>query len=506
MEIQWRPYQIDCFTNIYSDYKNNGIKELMVVEATGLGKRLQAVHISTKFKTSLFLAHNTELIEQAYDEFCNFHPKENVGIVKAERNEIDKPIVIASPQTLYNRLDSIPKDKFQLVQADECHKYLAKTYCACVRHFDHELRLGWTATPKRLDGLPMSHLFEKISFEYGIDKGIADKFLCELNGIRVKTEVELKNIGKSMGDFNIGELSSRVDIPERNQLLVDKYNEFAKGRQFVVFACTKVHAYHIQQKFKDAGINTEVLVSGDLTKTERKQITNKFKSGKLQGIINIDILTEGFDYNDVSCIIMARPTESLAKYVQAIGRGTRLKSPKVVAKHGNNCVILDIVDNSGKHSLINTYTLDKGKDIDDRIFVTKEKKEEFKEALREKQERLSKITGIGVKQDEAVNLVALPDITISKSPKMDEKATPAQIRFLIDLGVYDESCDYTKRLASEVISNMECNSFQLRKLHQWGYDISEGAKLQQYQKAKTKIENKTKFIIPEEEKRKVKYQ
>ena len=492
-EHDWRPYQIDSFNSIKNAY-NGGMKEQLVVQATGLGKRVQAVAVSRmkKFHKSLFLAHSEELINQAYADMCKAHNVMDVGIIKYPKFEIDKKIIVASPQSLRNHLQKVPKNLFDLVQIDEAHRYMAPTWLEVVRHFEYDLRLGWTATPHRLDGLSLGNLFQDISYEYNIDNGIRDGFLCELNAIRVKTQIELKGIKKTGGDFNNGELEERVDTPQRNTLIVNKYREYAEGRQTIAFCVSIKHAHRLAEKFEMFGYSVAVLTSKN-SKDERTKIINDFKTGKIQVLCNVMILTEGFDYSDVGCIIQARPTQSLTVFMQQIGRGTRLKSQQFVNQYGQNCIILDIIDNTGKHNVINTWELDRKKKAKDKTFVTTEKRDKLLEREAER-ERESKFV-VNSTKDKKINLLKLPKVEISGSPKMLEKATDAQVRFMVNIGVYQEGVEYTKALASEAISNAPAFSKDLRWLKDQGYDISEGATIGQYQKAKNNYDWKNRSKV-----------
>jgi superfamily II DNA or RNA helicase len=489
---EWRPYQKETYKAIANDYLKKKVTELMVVVATGGGKRSMAVQVSNvpifHNKPILFLAHNEELINQAVNDFEKCHGFINVGVIKGPRFEIDKKVVVASPQTLTNRLDRIDPDYFGLVLIDECHRYLSKTWLKAVRHFNHTLRIGWTATPHRLDGLSLSNLFEKISYEYNLDQAIRDGYLCELDAIKVQTHVELKGIHKSMGDFNQKELEEKVDTPQRNNLIAVKYKEYALGRQFVAFCVTKNHAHNLADKFKLHGLNVAVLTSDT---EDRNWIDKALREKKLDGVINVNILVEGWDYSEIGCVIDCSPTTSLTRYLQRIGRGTRLKSPEFVEKFGQNCIILDIIDNTGKHNVINTWELDRGKKASEKTFVTSEKREKLLEAEAARERKFK----ANIQKDTRINLLKLPKVEISGSPKMLDPATPAQIQFLKNLGIYDEEVEYTKALASEAISNNPAQAWQIRKLKAWGYDVSNGVSIGQFQRVKQKIEYDARFNV-----------
>ena len=495
-QYDWRYYQKKCFRNIRDAYLDDKITEQMVVQAGGTGKRAGAVEISNfssfRAKPSLFLAHREELIFQAVADFEKCHGFNNVGVIKGKRFEIDKRVVIASPQTLANRLHLIDPDHFGLVQADEVHNYMAKSFIKCIRHFNHKLFIGWTATPYRLDGLSLSNLVEKIVFEYNTDQAIRDGYLAELHGIRIKTNLELKGVHKQMGDFNQKQLEETVDIPARNNLIAAKYKEFADGRQFVAFGVTIKHCENLAYNFEKHGYKVAVVSAN--TKN-RKEIDQQFREKKLDGLVNVNIYTEGWDYSDVGAVINASPTMSLTRYLQRVFRGTRLKSPEYVQKFGQNCIILDAVDDSAKHNLINTWELDRGKKASEKLFVTSEQREKLQLAEDERAKR--KFTSVTDK-DTKVDLLKLPKVSISGSPKMLEPATEAQIRFMQSIGVYQEGVEYTKALASEAISNAPAYPKQMRWLKEKGYDVSGGATIGQYQKALQKYEWDNRSKVDEE--------
>lgn len=438
------------------------------------GKRMGAVNVAGKFRNNLFLAHSEELIAQAVKDFEKHYGFMNVGVVKGPRFEVDKQIVIASPQTMINRLDRINPQHFDLVQIDEAHRYLSRTFCKVVNHFTPRLRIGWTATPYRLDGLSLSNLFDDIVFEYNIDKGISDGFLCELDGIRIKTEIDISKVHKQAGDFSIGELSSIVDTPARNQLIVESYKKYADGRQAAGFCVDIQHCINLKQEFIKHGITCDILVSDESISPDRPGIDRRFRNKEITVLLNVQILTEGYDYNDIGAVLMIRPTQSLTFYMQAIGRGTRLKSPEFRTRFGlNDCKILDFVDNSGKHNLINTWTLDQGKDTKAKTFLSTEKRDKLFEIEDERARRNAKIIG-SVTKDSKINLLKLPLVKTYGGEWTKDYATEKQVEYLKKLGFWQEGVEYTKGMCSELITSAPAASWQIQKLAKWGYDVSGG--------------------------------
>lgn len=490
MNITWRPYQVECKKAIKERYKA-GITEQLIAQATGTGKRLQAVNLAKHFQRTLFVAHREELIMQAYYEIDQYWPMQ-VGIVKGKTFEIDKKIVVASVQTLCNRLHRIDPDTFDLVLVDEAHHYVSPTYLKSIRHFNHKLRTCWTATPKRLDGISLTNIAQEIVYQYRIEDGIREGWLAPLEAYQISTQTDLSKIKKVAGDFNQKQLSEAVDSELRNNLIVGKYLEYAKGVQAIAFCVDIDHAYNLRRVFRDNGINCDTVVSDTDRCPNRTDIVKLFTEGKIDVLTNVNILTEGFDYSDVGCAIMGRPTESETLYIQSIGRATRLKTSQYAEKYGHQkAIVLDFVDNSGKHSLVNTWELEKHKPIEDRMFLSDAHKEKL---IEEREKRIRTIeTKYG--KDRKINLLELPEVRVWDSEKMLEAATEKQLDWIKRMNMWQPDVEYTKAMASEVISAQPAQAWQLQFLAENGYDISQGATLGQYQRVKQSSERRNKFQI-----------
>jgi superfamily II DNA or RNA helicase len=244
------------------------------------------------------------------------------------------------------------------------------------------------------------------------------------------------------------------------------------------------------EAFRSREYNTEVIVSDTTVCPNRQELNHKFKNGQIQILINVDILTEGWDYPDLGCVGAARSTQSLAVYMQQIGRGTRLKSEKFINKHDkNNCIILDFVDNVGKHKLINCWELEKDKPIEERVLMSKEKKANL---LAVKQAREIELKS-RVLRDQNVDLLALPKVKYCTSWKMQEDATERQIELLQKLGVSQDGVKYTKLQASEAISEAPASERQVYMLRKNGYDTSNGVTIGQAQLAFEELISKGKI-------------
>ena len=443
------------------------------------------VHLSTKFNRTLFIVHEENLLQQAVEDFEKWHPM-NVGIVKASRNEMTSKVVVASIQTLQNRTANFDPKDFDLVVIDECHLYLSKLRIKTLKYFKPKLLIGLTATPTRLDGLSMDNLFDKIVFEYSMEQAIKEGYLAQIDAIRIKTHISLDSTHKSMGDFKIDELTNAVDTPERNKLVVDSYVKYGKGRQGLAFACETQHAIHLNQAFLEQGIRSAIVVSNKDVTEDKQEVVAKFKRRELDVLVNINILSTGFDYANCGILMMARPTQSLALYLQMLGRCDRLKDAEYVAKYGQVGCVLDFVDIFSKHTLVNTWSLDGNKPPEDKVFITDAKRKEQIDKIAEARKAYVQSAH---RTDLRVDLFKLPEVKVSNSYKMQEPATEKQIMFMKSLGVYDENNEYTKGQATEFISSAPAEDWKKRKLAKWGYD-STNATLGQYKLISEKMEPK----------------
>ncbi|WP_420795880.1 helicase-related protein [Ktedonobacter racemifer] len=201
-----------------------------------------------------------------------------------------------------------------------CHHVAAAGYQTVLDVLPWSFRLFVTATPDRLDGKPIVD-HEPIYSAYITDM-VREGFLTNILPILVRTKTDLDQIKTTGGDYNEHELEIAIDNPERNSRIVEAYQEYASGRPFLCFGVTVRHAHNICAAFNEAGISTGV-VSGDMDSEDRVKTLQAFETGKLQGICNVQVLTEGYDCLD-------RETEILTpqgwKGIGGIQKGTDVYS------------------------------------------------------------------------------------------------------------------------------------------------------------------------------------
>lgn len=446
------------------------------------------------FKRVLWLSFQEELITQTamafikekfYDKFYN-HVKSigfldyikqdglfalndfKLGCIKGDIFKPDANVVMGSVMTVARRLDRLPPDYFDCIICDEAHLFGSKSAVNTINHFTPKLLLGCTATATRSDGMMLGDIFDKITFEYGLDSGIKDKWSAELDAIKIKTTTSLDSIHTLGGDFNQKELSNQINTLSRNQQIVDSWKKYCGGRQTIAFCTNIQHAIDLAEQFKLNNINSVAVSSDEELTPLRSHNIEAFKQGKIDVITNVSILVAGFDHPDTGCAIMASPTKSLTKYLQAVGRAARLKSDNYVSKYGQKAIIIDVVDVTSRHNLVNAWELDKQKPIEDRTFLSQEKKDLL---ILDRIKRSAKLDHNRL-EDEFVNLLRLPQAKISNSIRMQEQATEAQLKWVESLGYDVNEINYTKEMCSKIIMDLPCTDKQLSWLKCKKYDCN----------------------------------
>lgn len=397
MAVELRDYQKEIVEKVVGLYKANSSGRAKFVWATGLGKTVgfsAIAHEIRKYSQTnvIIIAHREELLKQAAEKYQMIDPTAIIGQVGAGRHEWGAPVTVASIQTVSREehLKALKRFNYGLVIIDEVHHcHMHNEYGKVIRALPDAFIIGVTATDMRLDGRSNFEIFGAPIQEYGIIKGITNGHLCDLKAVALKTQTNLDQVKTSKNmdgekDFNVTQLENAIDTPVRNKRVVDGYLEHASGRRAICFGVTVKHAENLAKAFRDQGVAAEAL-SGETSTEERSRMYAALRSGKLLVLCSVQVLTEGFDEPLVSCIIMARPTQSTSLFLQCLGRGTRLAPGK------QDCLLLDLTDNVFNHRL-EPVTLSKalGKVVKDKESVTQALAREEKEKA-EKQAQVGKL-------------------------------------------------------------------------------------------------------------------
>ena len=323
-----RDYQTDICSRVQEAFVRH--RSVMVQMPTGTGKTVVLASIVSRWAKAnvLIVAHRRELIEQI---------KATIRRMRIEGRSIG----VESIQTISRRIGSLD-DMPSFVVIDEAHHALAKTYKRMWEAWPEAKFLGLTATPCRLNGKGFTDLFNVLVQSWDIPTFIKEKWLSTYDFVSIKADSHTQQLISSLkkrgadGDYQAKEMDAVLNKRPSIERLYKCVMEYAHHRKGFVYAINIDHARSIAEYYQSQGVSAVAIDSHTPVK-ERERLISSFRSGELQVLVNVDIFSEGFDCPDVEFIQLARPTLSLAKYLQMVGRGLRPSKGK------KNCMIIDNV-------------------------------------------------------------------------------------------------------------------------------------------------------------------
>ena len=336
-----RDYQIRNKQKIYNAWQN--YRSVMLQMPTGTGKTRLFVsivkdlfHWGVEHKSAvkiLILAHRKELIEQI-DETLGIKYNQAHGLITSGNAEQRKyPVQVGSVQTLNRRLDKWTDKDFDVIIVDEAHHIKAESYKKIIKQYPNAKILGVTATPYRLNGAGFRPEFDELITSDPVHHFIKRGYLSDYkyysidSSSNLQSEINTMKIDKLDGDYLDSEMMNVMDRVEIRAKIVNTYLKYAKGKKGIIYTINKQHNQHIKEQFIAAGVNAEVVTS-DTPKDLRDKIVAKFRNGDIDILCNVNIFSEGFDCPDIEFIQLARPTQSLAMFLQQVGRGLRPSANK----------------------------------------------------------------------------------------------------------------------------------------------------------------------------------
>lgn len=381
-----RGYQTD-FVNGALALWREGNRRIAGVMATGGGKTPTGMKIAKLSIDAglpvLWVAHRTELIDQAIDKATQVAPGVRIGRLQGRTKQHLAQLVVGSIQTASTpaSLALLKMRRWGLIVVDETHHVAADTYMRVLRELgaydaDGPLVLGLTATLDRGDGRALGQVFEGV-IEPRI--GLIDlirhpdgPYLVPPRGIRVRIDgLNLGAVRRVAGDFNQGALGAAMSASMAPQRIVDAWVEHAKGRPTIAFMPTVAVSIEQAEAFNAAGYSAAHL-DGTTADDVRAKVLADFAAGLYDVVCNVGLFTEGTDLPFVSCVIL-KMTSSGTLYRQMVGRGLRLHPGK------NDCIILDPTGVTGRHKLATLVSLggaDAPGDIPDDLLMYEEDAEE----------------------------------------------------------------------------------------------------------------------------------
>ena len=316
-------------------------RSVMAQMPTGTGKTYLLTAVIDSFvranpKAKVWIvAHRRELVSQIDETVRKFHSYSSaISLLLSS-------VRAMSIQWLMRHYDEIEEEP-GIIVIDEAHHALAKTYKEMWERFPKAKFLGLTATPCRLNGKGFTDLFDVLVQSWDVPEFISKGRLATYDFVSIKSDGVTQRLIDSLqkrgadGDYQNKEMDMLLNKKPSIERLYRSLEEFGKDRKGIVYAINISHAQKITKLYQEHGVKA-IAIDSKTPATERQQDIEAFKKGNIQVLVNVDIFSEGFDCPDVEFVQLARPTLSLAKYLQMVGRGLR------VAKGKKNCVIIDNV-------------------------------------------------------------------------------------------------------------------------------------------------------------------
>ena len=324
----------------------------LAVAPTGSGKTIMLSAVTGRVLTepdtkACILAHRTELTGQNRAKFLRVNPTLTTSVVDANEKSWQGHATFAMVQTLSRQanLDQIPT--LDLLVIDEAHHATSPSYRAVIERAQQKnpklLLAGLTATPNRGDGTGLREVFSNVADQITLGEMIAAGHLVPPRTfvLDVGAQEALGKVRRTVDDFDMNEVASILNKAVINEAVVAQWKEKAAGRKTIVFCSTVAHALDVCVAFNAAGVPAG-LIHGELPDAERKARLAAYETGDVQVLVNVAVLTEGYDYTPTSCVVLLRPSSYKSTLIQMVGRGLRTVDPEEfpgVVK--TDCVVLD---------------------------------------------------------------------------------------------------------------------------------------------------------------------
>jgi DNA repair protein RadD len=342
--LELRDYQETLLTQASAAFRD-GARAPLVVSPTGSGKTVVLAH-ATRLAAMRgwsvgILTHREEILEQTSNKLRDVG-LEHACIASGRPFDPRAPVQVCSVQTLARRLDRAPD--LRLIVVDEAHHAVAGQWARILQRYPDAHRIGFTATPERLDGRGMGDVFDRLvlgpSVQWMIDHGhLVDPTVYAPPG------PNLTGARTAMGDWDRRDLEKAMLATHLVGDAVAHYARICPGQPAAAFCVSVAHARALAEAFQAAGFRA-VALSGDTPRDERRAALAGLATGETQVVCSVDIISEGTDVPALTAAIMCRPTQSRALYIQSAGRVLRPAPGKTAA------YIIDHAGNTQRHGAI----------------------------------------------------------------------------------------------------------------------------------------------------------
>jgi len=361
--LNLRDYQIHDMTKLKAAFK--AFKSVLYQLSTGGGKTIVALHIVqgalSKQNITWFVVNRRRLVKQTSKAMTDAGIPH--GIIASRFPETAATVQVVMIQSVVNRLDRLALAAFLIF--DEFHNAKAATYEKLIRHIPDARILGLTATPCRLDGKPLDSIVQTMVTGKPTSWLIAEGYLCDVKiyappvGVE---DVELKS--QSYGDYAIADIIDLMDKPTITGCAIQHYKNISPGKPALVFCANIKHAEHTAEAFRAAGISCESIDS-TMAADKLDSILADFAARKIDVVVSVDLVSEGFDLPCINTAVFLRHTASLRLIIQMIGRALRpVYAPgfdlttkagrlqAIAASDKPYTILLDHVGNIRRHDLM----------------------------------------------------------------------------------------------------------------------------------------------------------
>jgi len=349
--IALRPYQRAAFKSLTAAFMRT--PRVLLQSPTGSGKTVIGASFAAlaPCRRVLWIAHRVELLTQARTALLAAGvPRVGILCGGDERVDVGAPVLVA----MINSLGRGSHDDFDLVVIDEAHRVAAASYQRVLTQYPTAFVLGLTATPERLDGKGLGETFGALVLGPQ-QRELAGKYLARPEMYTVpgsKVREAIAGVKIARGDYEPVPLARAMMHDDLVAEVVEHVAGRAPGARTIVFAVSREHGKKLCKAFVASGRRAG-FVDGETPEKERAKLIAALKSGALEVLVNVDVLTEGFDAPEVTCVVMARPTQSLVRYLQFAGRAARPygDAPAIILDHAGNFHAHGMVDEDREWSL-----------------------------------------------------------------------------------------------------------------------------------------------------------
>ena len=358
-DMQLRPRQRDFVARCLKALDNDG--NTLGVAPTGAGKTVMLSAVTREVGgRTLVLQHRDELVAQNRNTFKAVAPGISTDLYTADRKRWSDGVTFGMVQTL-SRPDNLATVPFlDLLVIDEAHHVAANSYKSVIqaaRNINPQLKVfGVTATPQRGDRRGLSETFSNVADIISLSELISTGFLVKPRFFVIDCDIrdDLAKVKVTTNDFDMNEVAAIMDKQVVTNRVLDEWTAKAGGRKTVMFCSTVAHAEHVADFFKATGHKADI-IHGEMPDGERRRVLRAFDKGEIQVLVNVAVLTEGWDCQDVSCVVLLRPCSYKSTMIQMIGRGLRKVDPdRYPGVIKSDCIVLDFGYSILAHGSIDT--------------------------------------------------------------------------------------------------------------------------------------------------------